>query len=68
MVNIFGSWYSVVRGRQGRLENNGFPSIWSLVFSEQCLVDPDCRDEATKVKAKNPKLVPSNSLQNPSDP
>jgi IS5 family transposase len=38
------------------------------VFSEQCVVDPDCCDEATKVKAKDPKLVPSNSLQNPSDP
>jgi hypothetical protein len=38
------------------------------VFSEQCVVDAECPDEAGKAKAKDPKLVPSTSPQNPSDP
>jgi IS5 family transposase len=42
--------------------------LLARLFSEQCVVDAECSNEAEKVKVKDPKSVPSTSLQNPSDP
>jgi hypothetical protein len=38
------------------------------VLKDQCIVDEDVETKARKVEVKKSKDVPSDSLQNPSDP
>jgi IS5 family transposase len=66
--------YELINMFKDNIEIQNIVSFKYLVriFSEQCEVlsseTPEDQEEAQKVKVKDPKAVPSNSLQNPSDP